>query len=107
MAADAGTVKILELLPRHFDHRHDPYIGRSGSQLIRAIRRQRETKIEHLAEFDVGRAQQSPNQRDRIEVTDRAHARLCNGVLLKQPYSLTGSANQPWLRLPAHPAQRR
>ena len=49
MAGNPGSAKIFELLPRHFDHRHNADIGFAGGQLVGALRRQREAQIENLA----------------------------------------------------------
>ncbi len=81
MARNACARKIFEFLPRHFDHRNDADVGVARGDLIGACRGQREAKIENLSARSRC-MEHAPHQRDRIQITHRAHARHRNcGIL--------------------------
>ncbi len=75
-AGDSGAAEIVEFLARHFNDGHNADIGFPGGKPVGAFRGQGVVHIENAALralFD------APDQRNRIQVADRADARLMNG----------------------------
>ena len=71
VGSDAAITEVIELLPSHFNQRHDADVGLPRSQLIGAHGGHSETQVEDAVPRRV--AQQTPDQGDSVEIAHRAH----------------------------------